>query len=145
VTTTTTERLVPALDLLDDDPTVDSFMSQDVVVIGPEADPGTALQTMAWHHVHHLAVLEPGGVDGLLTETAAIRAIADDRLGTPVGDLTVPLPRVRPRNRRSDAARIMYANEVDAVLVVDADTVLGIVTATDLVRSLTGWCGPWQG
>ena len=95
--------------------------------------------------LHHLAVLNPGSVDGLLSESAAIRAIADDRLGTPVGDLTVPLPRVRPRNRRSDAARIMYADEVDAVLVVDADTVRGIVTATGLVRSLTGWCGPWQG
>jgi len=143
---TTPELLVAApADVLDDDPTVDTFMSRDVVAIGPDADPGTALRTMARHHLHHLAVLEPRGVDGLLTETMAIRAIADDRLGTPIGDLTVPLPRVRRRNRRSDAARIMYANGVDAVLVVDADTVLGIVTATDLVRSLTGWCGPWRG
>jgi CBS domain-containing protein len=145
VTTTPGQLVAEPADLLDDDPTVDSFMSRDVIAVGPAADPVTALRTMAGHHVHHLAVLEPRGVDGLLTETMATRAIADDRLGTPVGDLTVRLPRVRPRNRRSDAARIMYANGVDAVLVVDDDTVLGIVTATDLVRSLTGWCGPWQG
>jgi CBS domain-containing protein len=143
--TSAPDRLVAApSELLDDDPPVDTFMSSPVVEVGPETDPGTAMRTMAEHHVHHLAVLDPTGGDGLLTETTALRAIAD-RPATPVRELTVPLPRMRPRNRRSDAARIMYTNGVDAVLVADADTALGIVTATDLVRSLTGWCGPWRG
>ena len=36
----------------------------------------------------------------------------------------------------SDAARHMSTDVSDAVLVVDGDRVLGIVTATDLVRLL---------
>jgi CBS domain-containing protein len=38
--------------------------------------------------------------------------------------------------RRSLAARAVLAGDVDAVVVTDGDRLVGIVTATDLVRSL---------
>lgn len=130
-------------DVIDDDPLVITFMTRNVVALDAGADVGAALREMARHGVRHLVVLTGVQADGVVTEASVVRAIADDRADTPVGRLRTALPRLATSARRSDAARRMVDHRVDAVLVVaDPDSsgsaVVGIVTATDLLRSLAG-------
>ena len=53
-----------------------------------------------------------------------------------MGELRRPSRQLPPTARISDAARQMSLDASDAVLIIDQGHVLGIVTATDLVRML---------
>lgn len=92
--------------------------------------------------VRHLPVLEGTRCHGLVHEPDLVRSVAEravlgeHRAPKVVGDLCRPAPELRPADRRSDAARQMQAAAIDAVLVVDGDRLVGIVTAGDLIRSL---------
>ncbi|MGI5129969.1 CBS domain-containing protein [Pseudonocardia sp. CA-107938] len=123
-------------DVIDDDPLVTTLMTREVVAVESRADTGTALRTMADHGVRHLVLRDGDRAVGAVTEASIVRAIADDRSADPVRRLRVPLPSTGPAARRSDAARAMVEHRVDAVLVVDDGEVLGILTATDLLKSL---------
>jgi CBS domain-containing protein len=125
-------------DVLDEDPLVVTFMTPDVIAVDPTTDVGAALRKIARFGVRHLVVRSAEQADGAVTEASVVRAIADDRSATRVGALRVPLPRMAASGRRSDAARLMVDERVDAVLVVADGAVVGIVTATDLLRSLAG-------
>jgi CBS domain-containing protein len=48
----------------------------------------------------------------------------------------------RPRDRRSTAAARMYHLDVDAVVVMDGDRLVGIVTSSDVVRSIADEVAP---
>ena len=129
-------RLAARPETADDDPLITQLMTADVITVAPDTGVGAALREMIRHHVRHLAVLDGTHCGGVVTETAVIRAIADDLVDARAGDLCRPLPEVRHTQRRSDAARRMRDDDVDAVLVVDGTTVRGIVTATDIIASL---------
>jgi CBS domain-containing protein len=78
---------------------------------------------------------------GLVLESDLVRCLAETgplmaAAGLLAGEFarsTAPLP---VSARRSEAARRMVTESTDAVLVTDHDQLLGIVTASDLVRSL---------
>jgi len=99
---------------------------------------------MATTGVRHLPVVDRGRCLGVLVEIDLIRLLADGEhpFGTPVTaglrHLYRPAPQLPPDARASDAARCMSADVSGAVLVTDGGRVLGIVTATDLVRLLAG-------
>ena len=119
-------------------------MSRDVVSIDAEARLPTALHVMATTGVRHLPVVERGRFLGVLVESDLIRCLAEENhpFAMPVTvtlrQLYRPAPELPPTARVSDAARHMFADVSDAVLVTDHGRVLGIVTATDLVRLLAG-------
>ena len=129
---------------LDEDPPLSTVMSRDVVSIDAEARLPTALHVMATTGVRHLPVVDHGRVLGVLVETDLIRCLAGEghRLATAVTvtlrQLFRPAPELPPTARVSDAARHMFADVSDAVFVTDHGRVVGIVTATDLVRLLAG-------
>ena len=50
-------------------------------------------------------------------------------------------PVVHPDDHRSTAAEQMRATGIDAALVCEGETVVGILTATDLIRSLASEAG----
>ena len=137
-------RLAAPPDVLDEDPPLSTVMSRDVVAIDAEARLPTALHVMAATGVRHLPVVDRGRVLGVLVETDLIRCLAGEghRFATAVTvtlrQLYRPAPELPPTARVSDAARHMFADVSDAVLVTDHGRVLGIVTATDLVRLLAG-------
>ncbi len=119
----------------DDDPPISSVMTPRVVAITPDSPLRTGLQLMAAHDVRHLPVIEGSRCLGVVVETDIVRAVA---VGGPplLGSLVRPVSMVPVGGRRSSAARAVLAADVDAVLVTDGDQLVGIVTATDLVRSL---------
>jgi CBS domain-containing protein len=129
-------------EVLDDDPPVTAVMTRLVVAIDAAARMPTALHLMTTAGVRHLPVLDRGRCVGMLVETDLIRCLAE-----PAGLLAVALTRTAaelrrpplelpPTARASEAARRMSGDTSDAVLVTDHGRVLGIVTATDLVRML---------
>ncbi|MBW0133769.1 CBS domain-containing protein [Pseudonocardia abyssalis] len=134
-------RLDAPPEALDDDPPVTELMTHRIVAIVPEADLAVALRLMDAHGVRHLPVLDGERCVGLVLETDVARLLAGGRPepGVPrlrVADVCRTAPALEPAARRSAAARSMHAGGIDAVLVTDGDRLLGIVTATDLIRSL---------
>jgi CBS domain-containing protein len=131
------DRPTAPVDLGDDDPPVTSVMTAHLVAITPDAPLCTALRLMALRHVRHLPVLDEQRCIGVVGETDLVHAVA---VGGPlvVGPLARPVPMLPVTARRADTATAILAGDVDAALVVDGDRLVGIVTATDLVRSLAG-------
>lgn len=140
--TTRPVHLAARPDSADDDPLVTRLMTHRVVGIVPEADPMVALRLMATAGLRHLPVLAGGRCIGIVREVDVLRSLAEHPVSTldgptaPVGELCRPVPRLDTTDRRSTAAMRMHADGVDAALVTDGDRLLGIVTATDLIRSL---------
>lgn len=54
-----------------------------------------------------------------------------------VGQLCRQVPQVSESDRRSTLARLMTSHGVDAVAVTRDEQLIGLVTAVDVVRSLT--------
>jgi signal-transduction protein with cAMP-binding, CBS, and nucleotidyltransferase domain len=139
---TITPRLAAPPEALDEDPLLSTVMSRDVVAIDAGARLPTALHVMATTGVRHLPVVERGRCVGVLVEADLIRCLAADNhpfataVTTVVRHLSRRAPELPPTARVSDAARTMSGDVSDAVLVIERERVLGIVTATDLVRLL---------
>ena len=97
---------------------------------------------MATSGFRHLPVVDRGRCIGVLVETDLVRCLAEvtrpfvAKAAMTLRQLYRPAPELPPTARASDAARHMAADVADAVLVTDQGRLLGIVTATDLVRLL---------
>ena len=139
---TSKPQLAAPPETLDEDPPLSAVMSREVVAIDAEARVPTALQVMATTGVRHLPVVDRGRFLGVLVEGDLIRHLACEARPFGAGitatmrQLYRPAAELPPTARVSDAARHMSADVSDAVLVTDHGRVLGIVTATDLVRLL---------
>jgi CBS domain-containing protein len=128
-------RIAAPPETIDDDPLVSTLMTPGITAITPDAPLIIALRLMASGDVRHLPVLEGRRCIGVVLETDLVRAVA---VGAPVelGPLARPVPTVPITCRRSVAARTLLDGDVDAVLVTAEGQLVGIVTTTDLVRSL---------
>ena len=124
-----------------DDPLVTDVMTRRLVGITPESPISTALRVMADTGVRHLPVMDGQQCIGLVVEADLVRCLAQggpltSGMWHPVREITRSVEHLPIAAQRSDVARRMQANGADAVLVSDRGQVLGIVTATDLIRSL---------
>lgn len=126
---------------LEDDPLVTTLMTARVIAITPDAPLHTALRLMAREQLRHLPVLDGGRCLGVIGETDLVHAVA---VGGPplVGRLVRAVPALPGTARRSVAARTMVSAGTDAVLVMEGERLVGILTATDLVVSLADPPGP---
>lgn len=132
----TPRRLAAPPEAADDDPPVEALMTRRLVGIVPDAPLGVALRQMIDNGVRHLPVMVGGRYAGLLRETDIVRAIADGAFAALVGEVCRSVPTVGAAARRSTAARLMTQAGTDAVVVLDGEGVVGIVTAADVVGSL---------
>lgn len=134
-------RLNAPPETLDDDPRLSTLMTRRLVAITPDSGAHVALNLMVSAKVRHLPVLDDGACVGMVVEPDLVLAIAEgelQRAGAPltVASLCRRATVLNADDRRSLAAARMCETGVDAVLVVEGRTLLGLVTATDLVRSL---------
>jgi CBS domain-containing protein len=134
-------RLDAPPESLDEDPPVSVLMSQRLIGISPDADATVALRLLAAAGVRHLPVLSGDRCVGVVFEHDVVNCVA--RLGgisaaaaVSVGELCRPVPFLRPEQPRSAAAARMRDSGIDAVLVTARDRLVGVVTASDLIRSL---------
>ena len=135
-----TARLNAPPETLDEDPPLSRLMTHRLLGVTPDAELDVALRLLATTGFRHLPVLDGNRCVGVLIEADVLRALTQPRpaLGPPrlVADLCRTAPALGPLDRRASAAAAMSDAGVDAVLVVERGRLLGIVTATDLVRSL---------
>jgi CBS domain-containing protein len=145
--TVTTRQATPP-EAVDDDPPITTIMTADPVRVASTARLPTALHLMASTGVRHLPVMHGERCLGLVVEADLIRRLAQvpgpSAVAAPanLGELVHPGEAVPPTARVSEAARRMHSAGSDVVLVVDGAVLLGIVTATDLIRFLAGTAGP---
>jgi CBS domain-containing protein len=138
---TTRETAAPP-ETLDDDPPITRIMTSRMVAITPDSPLSTALRLMAHAGVRHLPVLDEGRCVGVVTEADLARFVLGGpasfaaRICVRVSELSWPTEPLPPTARRSDAARRMRTERGDAVIVADRGRLVGLVTTTDLVRSL---------
>ncbi|HEY4419880.1 MAG TPA: CBS domain-containing protein [Pseudonocardia sp.] len=140
--TTGPRHLAAPPETIDEDPPITQLMTTRLVGITPDAPLSTALRVMATTGVRHLPVLDGDRCRGIVHEVDIARFLSGgfespaSRVALHVEDLARPTEPLPTTARRCDAALRMQTEHVDAVLVTDRDRLIGIVTATDLIRSL---------
>lgn len=122
---------------------VADLMSRPVLTVEVGESLWDAWQLLFVSGLRHLVVLDGDGSSlGVLSDRsilAEVPATADHLSRRRVGDVLamVPLVSVLPDDEPLTAARVMVANTVEAVPVLDrAGRLLGIVTESDIVRWL---------
>lgn len=123
-----------------------SAMTRRVIVAPPELPLDAAWEVMLRHRIRHLPVVQARKLVGILSDRdILVRATLDDERrilvpGVRVALAMTPAPFVaQPTTPVGEIARLMIAEKIDAVPVVDtSDHVLGLVTSTDLLNLLVG-------
>ncbi|MFC5994984.1 HPP family protein [Pseudonocardia hispaniensis] len=134
-------RLGAPPETLDDDPPLAALMTRRLVGVTSDTDAFVALGLMARTGVRHLPVIDHTGCRGLVLERDLLAHIPANMArysSTPplVAALCRSAPTLHTTDRRSAAAERMHVTGVDAVLVTEGEQLVGLVTATDLIRSL---------
>ncbi|MGH3767637.1 MAG: CBS domain-containing protein [Pseudonocardiaceae bacterium] len=119
-------------------------MTGRVVAVLPGTRLVDALRVMDSAGVRHLPVIEGNRCVGLLAETDMLRQLVTQGLLRPRCTMRLtagevcrrPAPVVPVWSTRTIAAQMMLAAGSDAVVVLDNERVLGIVTVHDLAASL---------
>jgi CIC family chloride channel protein len=126
---------------------VAELMERKVRTVGSEATVAEAIAVLADAHISGLPVVDSAGrMIGVLSTTDLLTAEAetDDASArtllwqnTPVRELMTPRPfTVAPDEDVREAARQMLYAEVHRLFVADGDQVIGVLSATDIVRAV---------
>lgn len=119
--------------------TAGRLMTSTSVAADPEMEAITALRVMDDRHLTHLPVVEHNRCVGLAYRVdlyAGLAAVGWTR-PVPLGRLCRRPPPVVDRTTvRQAAAVVMIEQQTDALVVLDEENVVGVLTAVDLVRSL---------
>jgi CBS domain-containing protein len=121
------------------------IMTAPVFVVSPDSTVAHARNLMVRHRISRLLVMDGGNLVGILTKKdiayrlrqgePAWRRRPLDRI--PVGALMTEHPVVvQPDTGVKSIARIFVENSISSVPVMDAGVVAGIVTKTDLMKSV---------
>jgi CBS domain-containing protein len=117
-------------------------MTPTVLAILPSTSVDVAVQIMVGAGIHHLPVMERGACVGLLHETDAVWYLASrsssERRLTAGEAARSPVATVGPDETVRQAAERMFASSSDALVVVDGEQIIGILTANDLLGVLAG-------
>ena len=126
---------------------VAELMERKVRTVGSEATVAEAIAELADAHISGMPVVDSAGrMIGVLSTTDLLTAEAetDDASArtllwqnTPVRELMTPRPfTVAPDEDVREAARQMLYAEVHRLFVADGDQVIGVLSATDIVRAV---------
>jgi acetoin utilization protein AcuB len=117
-------------------------MTEHPVTIGRDQPLEVAHQMMRERHVRHLPVLEHGELVGILSqrdlyflETVAGVDLAKDHVDDAMSTDTLA---VGPDDSLDVVAGIMAARKLGSAVVIERHRVIGIFTATDALRVLSG-------
>ena len=107
-------------------------MASDVGV-APDTTLVDAARRMHERRVGAVVVLDGGRLVGILTERDVLRAVATDRVVSPVSESMTPHPDTIEADEESVAAALMIGG-FRHLPVVDGETVVGMISIRDLVR-----------
>lgn len=119
---------------------VRDVMNSNVISIGPDESLKTGAQRMSENHITCLPVVEKGSFLGLVTQKTVLQTIiqgsaqADDLL---IRDhMSRSVPTISPDFSVLEASQVAYRKQVKWLPVLEGQTVVGIITQTDLVQAL---------
>ena len=125
-------------------------MTQDVVTVGPEESAARAWGLCRERNIRHLPVVEGGRLVGIvscrdLRELSVPMDTADQEntLGwVQIRDMmSTGVVTAHPLDTIEHAAKVIYENRFNCLPVVADDEIVGIITSSDLVRTLVELTG----
>jgi IMP dehydrogenase len=125
--------------------TVGDLMTADPIVVAAHAPLADAARLLDAHRVHGLPVVDPGGaVVGVISDTDMLHARTTEDLWSRWPGLRVrhlmsaPALTISAHAELDEAARRMEHERVHRLVVVgmDGETPIGVLTTSDLVRSM---------
>ena len=129
---TTTIRSIPKK-------TVGDIASRDVISLKIDCDLKQAAKTLSENNIDGAPVIKDGKVVGVFTVTDLVRAFAEDKNDVNVGDLmSTKVIIVNENIKLAKAIEILFKKNISRLIIADDDNnLLGIVTRTDLINSIT--------
>ncbi len=119
---------------------IGDFMERDVVMVDESIKVVDVARLMGERRIGSVIVTRNGKPYGIFTERDFFsKAIIDDGLENRVGMYaSSPLITVSPDFTVEEASKIMADMKVRRLVVVEKEEVVGIFTASDLVRAISG-------
>jgi len=122
-------------------------MNTDVTTISPDETVVSAAKRMSGNKVSCIVVVDRAGVVGVLTETDILKRIAGrkndfDKI-TVAEIMSSPVESVSPDLSVLEAAEFSAKRHIKRLPVLENKRLVGIVTQTDLVRTMTSY-GGWR-
>jgi len=126
---------------------VRDFLTPGVITITPATTLPEAIRLARERGVRHLPVVEEGKLVGIVSDRDLKQAMASPATGLEVHELKYLLDRlavreimtravitIEPTAPVEEAARLMVAERISALPVMDGDRLIGIVTETDVLN-----------
>lgn len=129
---------------------VEEIMSRELVSIGTEDTLARAWELIRQRRIRHLPVVEGTALVGILSDRdlrdaspSVLELRSRDFLeGTPVRTIMRPeVITLHPLETIEEAARLLYEHRIGCLPVVSRGELVGIVTETDILRSLVRMLG----
>jgi acetoin utilization protein AcuB len=128
---------------------VKDLMSRAPLTVGPETPVGRAWKQMQTRKIRHLPVLEGGRLAGIVSDRDLREVILEPAIQEQLGNMSRALNiltvrdvmtwgvvSVRPDTDVRRAAQVLREQRISALPVVEGDRLIGILTATDIIRGL---------
>jgi acetoin utilization protein AcuB len=114
---------------------VRDVMTRALVTVGRHDSCAEARRLMDEHRIRHLPVLEDGRLVGIVSDRD-LRAVPAGALAVAVDRVMTRSPvAVAPPTRIEHAARLMLDGRIGALVVVEREAVVGIVSYVDVLRA----------
>jgi len=123
---------------------IQSLMIKNPITIGPNASVGESIELMKANSIRHLPVVTRGKrLEGFLTLADLKQGLIPSMLGdVSLDDLMIKNPiTVSPDDDIEFAAKLIYNHKIGGMPVVKAGRLVGIVTATDMLRTFIDMMG----
>ena len=128
---------------------VKELMSTEVITIGRNDNLRMVDDIMAEKHIRHIPVLEDNQVVGIVSQRDLFKASMSSTMGYGQKGqraflhtvwakeiMSYPVLTVSPDTPVSEAAELIIEKGIGCLPVLDGDTLVGLVTKTDLLRHL---------
>lgn len=120
-------------------PKVSEIMVKAVTTIPTGSGVAEAAVVMIGRGVGRLVVTEGGRPVGIVTERDLVKVIAEGRdpASTKISEvMSSPLITIEPSSPMKEAAKLMVDKRIRALVVVEDEALVGIVTIRDITRSV---------
>jgi PAS domain S-box-containing protein len=126
---------------------VGDVMSKDIITISPDQWVFSAAKIMSDSHISCIIVTDNENVIGIITETDILKRVAANENNFDkirVAEIMSSPVECIPRNLSVlEASRIMIKKHIKRLPILEGEKLVGIVTQTDLARTLTSY-GMWK-